>query len=275
MTTEPAGAEIVLVGGGNMGRAMLDGWLAGGAAAASIVVVEPDAANAALVAARGVAVVPDPHRLEPLQTPAVVVVAVKPAVVDMLLPAYAPFAGHGAAVLSIAAGKTTARLSLGLGEQAAIIRAMPNTPASIRRGITVAYANAYVSQTQHARCEELLAAIGAVVWIEEEGLLDAVTAVSGSGPAYVFLLAEELARAGVEAGLPSDLAERLARETVVGAGALLSHSPLTAGTLRANVTSPGGTTAAALAVLMADDGLQPLLTRAVTAATRRAGELAG
>ncbi|MCW5703613.1 MAG: pyrroline-5-carboxylate reductase, partial [Bradyrhizobium sp.] len=155
-----------------------------------------------------------------------------------------------------------------------VVRAMPNTPAAIGRGITVAVPAGNVSAAQRATADALLRAIGAVEWVTDEKLMDAVTAVSGSGPAYVFLLAEELARAGVEAGLPAELAEKLARETVAGSGELLHRSDLPAATLRQNVTSPGGTTQAALEVLMAGDGLKPLMIRAVAAATKRSIELA-
>jgi pyrroline-5-carboxylate reductase len=157
---------------------------------------------------------------------------------------------------------------------AAMVRAMPNTPAAIGRGITVAVAAPEVGPAQRALAQALLAATGAVEWVEEEALMDAVTAVSGSGPAYIFLLAEALARAGVAAGLPEGLAARLARETVSGSGELLHRSPHDPATLRQNVTSPGGTTAAALDVLMAPDGLQPLLSKAIAAAARRSRELA-
>jgi pyrroline-5-carboxylate reductase len=158
---------------------------------------------------------------------------------------------------------------------AAVVRAMPNTPAAIGRGITVAVPNAHVSNAQRALVHELLSAVGAVEWVSDEGLMDAVTALSGSGPAYVFLLAETMARAGCLAGLPQVLAERLARATVAGSGELMSRSSLEPATLRQNVTSPGGTTAAALGILMADEGLQQLMTKAVTAATQRSRELAG
>ena len=152
---------------------------------------------------------------------------------------------------------------------------MPNTPAAIARGITVAVPSTHVGAAQRELANRLLMATGAVEWIADEALMDAVTAVSGSGPAYVFLLAESLARAGAAAGLPADLAERLARATVAGSGELLHLSPLPASTLRENVTSPGGTTAAALAVLMGEQGLDPILQKAVAAATRRSRELAG
>lgn len=268
-------AAIILAGCGNMGAALLDGWLQHGILPAAIRVVEPDPTNAARVAARGVAVVADPDALGAEPIPDIIVLAVKPQRIDALLSAYARFVTEGAAVLSIAAGKTVAGLNHGLGGAAAVVRAMPNTPASIGCGITVACANGRVSPEQRANCDELLNCVGSVLWLDDEGLLDAVTAVSGSGPAYVFLLAECLARAGENVGLPAEVAARLARETVAGAGAMLSRSPLPPDTLRENVTSPGGTTAAALSVLMADDGLRPLLTRAVAAAARRSGELAG
>jgi pyrroline-5-carboxylate reductase len=175
-------------------------------------------------------------------------------------------------VVSIMAGTTMKALQEVCG--GAVVRAMPNTPAAIGRGITVAVAAGNVSAGQRATADALLRATGAVEWVNDEALMDAVTAVSGSGPAYVFLLAEELARAGVAAGLPEALATRLARETVAGSGELLHRSDLPSATLRQNVTSPGGTTAAALEVLMAKDGLQPLMTRAIAAATARSKELA-
>ena len=266
-------AAIVLVGCGNMGGALLSGWLDQGVAAGAITVVEPEESRARLAVQRGVTVAADARAIA---TPDAVVLAVKPQIVEAILAAYAGFAAAGSAFLSIVAGKPTAALATGLGEGAAVVRAMPNTPAAVRRGISVACANAATSARQKALCGELLAAVGSVLWVDDETLLDPVTAVSGSGPAYVFLLAECLARAGEEAGLPADLAERLARETVAGAGELLARSDLSAETLRRNVTSPGGATAAALSVLMAEDvGLPPLLSRAVAAASRRSRELAG
>jgi pyrroline-5-carboxylate reductase len=175
-------------------------------------------------------------------------------------------------VVSIMAGATIASISGVCG--GAVVRAMPNTPAAIGRGITVAVAAGNVSAAQRTVADALLRATGAVEWVDDETLMDAVTAVSGSGPAYIFLLAEELARAGVEAGLPAELATRLARETVAGSGELLRRSEASSATLRQNVTSPGGTTAAALEVLMGPDGMQPLMIRAIAAATRRSKELA-
>jgi pyrroline-5-carboxylate reductase len=183
--------------------------------------------------------------------------------------------GKGTLALSIMAGRTLGNLQAALAPGTAIVRAMPNTPAAIGRGITVACPNAQVTARQRKQATGLLAAIGSVEWVKDERLIDAVTAVSGSGPAYVFLLAEAMAQAGCAAGLPAALATKLARETVAGAGELLHRSPLDAATLRQNVTSPGGTTAAALEVLMGPAGFEALLTEAIAAATRRSRELAG
>ena len=268
------GGRLVLVGCGKMGGALLGGWLDRGWAAADISVVEPDAASAEHLKEKwGIAAVADPGELDPgAET---VVFAVKPQVMADMVHAYRPFAVGGAVFLSIAAGTPTAFLKGFLGADAAIVRAMPNTPAAVGRGITVLCANPHVTADQRAACTNLLAAVGETAWTEDEGDMDAVTAVSGSGPAYVFLLIECLAEAGVAAGLGADLAARLARATVAGAGELARLSDDPAATLRQNVTSPGGTTAAALDVLMAGDGLQPLMTRAVAAATARGRELAG
>jgi pyrroline-5-carboxylate reductase len=265
---------VVLVGCGNMGGALLHGWLERGIPASSITVVEPDQMRARAAKGRSVAVVADAADLKS-PPPNVVVLAVKPQSVEVVAPQYARFAAVGAVVLSIAAGRTIAGLVACLSPRAAVVRAMPNTPAAVRRGVTVACANAAVDATQRAVCQDLLAAVGAVLWIDDETLMDAVTAVSGSGPAYVFLLAECLAQAGIDAGMPAEMARRLARETVVGSGELLAQSDAAPEVLRRDVTSPGGTTAAGLAVLMADGGLQDLLSRAVGAAARRSRQLAG
>ncbi len=273
--TEPAMAKaetLVLVGCGQMGSAMLRGWLARGAAA-KFIVIEPAGAPAELAAAAGVTSHRSADELPDQLTPDAVVFAVKPQIIDEVLPAYRRWARPQTLFLSIAAGKTIAGISRHLGD-AAIIRTMPNTPAAIGRAITVACANPRVTAGQRRLAEALLAAIGDSAWVEDEALLDAVTAVSGSGPAYVFLLIEALAEAGERVGLPSDLALRLARETVAGSGELARLSPDSPARLRENVTSPGGTTRAALDVLMADDGLARLLERAVAAATARSRELA-
>lgn len=262
---------ILLIGCGKMGGALLAGWLRQGIAAADIAVVEPNPAPELPAGIRHV----DAAAAVPAEfSPALVMFAVKPQVLDEVVPAYRDYAAKGACFLSIAAGKTIATLNTLLGGSAAVIRAMPNTPAAVGAGITVACANAAVSDAQRAFCETLLTAVGEVGWVEDEALIDAVTAVSGSGPAYVFLLTECLAAAGEKAGLDADLAARLALATVAGSGALMQQSPEAPSQLRRNVTSPNGTTQAALDVLMAPDGLAPLMDRAVAAAARRARELA-
>ena len=255
-----------------MGSAMLEGWLALGLAPERIAVIEPQPTGEITAWARhGLRLNPTPGAVGDV---AAVVVAVKPQTAPEVMPALAPFAGASTVVVSIMAGRTLHFLD-GALPGAALVRAMPNTPAAIGRGITVAVANARVSAAQRELVHALLSAVGAVEWVGDEALMDAVTALSGSGPAYVFLLAEEMAKAGAAAGLPPALAATLARATVAGAGELLHRSPLDAATLRQNVTSPGGTTAAALDVLMARDGIEPLLTKAIAAATKRSRELAG
>jgi pyrroline-5-carboxylate reductase len=261
---------IVLAGAGKMGGAMLSGWLAQGLDAKRVVAIEPyPSDDIRALAARGVRLNPSPKDAGNITA---LVVALKPQAFREAGPALRPFAGPSTLVVSIMAGMTIASITEVCGGY--VVRAMPNTPAAIGRGITVAVAATNVSSAQRAAADSLLRATGSVEWVEDEALMDAVTAVSGSGPAYVFLLAEELARAGVEAGLPEELASRLAHETVAGSGELLHRSDLSAATLRQNVTSPGGTTAAALEVLMGPEGMQSLLTRAVAAATRRSKELA-
>jgi pyrroline-5-carboxylate reductase len=263
---------LVLVGAGKMGGAMLEGWLALGLAADKIAVLEPQpTSDIAALAGRGLRLNPAPRDIGEA---AAIVVAVKPQTAPEAMPALAPFVGGSTVTVSIMAGRTL-RFLEGALPRAALVRAMPNTPAAIGRGITVAVANARVSPPQRELVHALLSAVGAVEWVEDEALMDAVTAVSGSGPAYVFLLAEAMARAGAAAGLPPALAATLARATVAGSGELLQRSPLDAASLRQNVTSPGGTTAAALDVLMGKDGLEPLMTGAIAAATKRSRELAG
>jgi pyrroline-5-carboxylate reductase len=262
---------VVLAGAGKMGGAMLTGWLAQGIDPRRIAVIDPQITDDVRAAvAKGV-------RLNPTAREAgavvALVLAVKPQLFREAGSALRPFLSPGTLVVSIMAGTTIAAIAEVCG--GAVVRAMPNTPAAIGRGMTVAVPAKSVTADQCALTDALLRATGAVEWIDNETLMDAVTAVSGSGPAYVFLLAEELARAGVAAGLPPALAATLARETVTGSGELLHRSTLDAATLRQNVTSPGGTTAAALGVLMGPDGLQALMTRAVAAATQRSKELAG
>jgi pyrroline-5-carboxylate reductase len=261
---------IVLAGAGKMGGALLSGWLARGLDAGDVAVVEPHpSSEISALTARGIRINPPSQDVGSV---AALVVAVKPQVFREAGPALRPFVGANTLVLSIMAGTTIAAISEVCG--GSVVRAMPNTPAAIGRGITVAVPGSTVGTGQRAMADALLRATGTVEWIDDEALMDAVTAVSGSGPAYVFLLAEELAHAGVEAGLPAALATTLARETVSGSGELLRRSELSSATLRRNVTSPGGTTAAALEVLMGTDGMRSLLTRAVAAATERSKQLA-
>jgi pyrroline-5-carboxylate reductase len=263
---------LVLVGAGKMGSALLTGWLGLGLDLKKLIVIEPQPSRELIaLKRRGL-------RLNPAATKgtaaAVIVLAIKPQTAPAALPGLVPLLGQKTLVVSIMAGRTINFLER-LMPKAAIVRAMPNTPAAIGRGITVACANSKVTAAQRTIAHTLLVATGAVEWVNDEGLMNAVTAVSGSGPAYVFLLAETLAQAGVAAGLPSALADKLARATVAGAGELLHRSELDASALRTNVTSPGGTTAAALDVLMGDGGLEKLMTKAVSAATKRGRDLAG
>lgn len=261
---------IVLAGAGKMGGAMLSGWLAQGVAPSSIAIVDPVPSDEIkALTARGVRLNAAPSEIGDV---AVLVLAVKPQMFREAGPQLHPLVKPSTLVVSIMAGTPAATLKEVCG--GTVVRTMPNTPAAIGRGITVAVAAEAIAPAQRAIVDALLRATGGVEWVDDEALMDAVTAVSGSGPAYVFLLAEELARAGVAAGLPAGLAARLARETVAGSGELLHRSDLDAATLRQNVTSPGGTTAAALGVLMGDDGFRPLLARAVAAATARSRELA-
>jgi pyrroline-5-carboxylate reductase len=263
---------LVLAGAGNMGGAMLAGWLERGLDPRRILVQDPGPPPAvtALLAKHDIQ-----HR--PVLTldapPAVLLVAVKPQVMEAVFPPLARQVGPETVVLSVAAGRTIASFARHLPAATAIVRSIPNTPASVGRAITAAVANGHVGAKQRELCDGLLRAIGSVVWVEDEAQIDAATAVSGSGPAYVFLLAECLAEAGRKAGLPAALAGELARWTVAGAGELLHRSQLPAAELRRQVTSPNGTTHAALQVLMAEGGLQPLLDAAVAAAARRSKEL--
>lgn len=266
--------SLVLIGAGKMGGAMLEGWLRIGMNPAGISLVDPNPSDemVALAGAKGMAVNPSADSIAPTE---VLVLATKPQMLDTAAPAVQAFIQPKTLVISVLAGKTLGDLAARLPNANALIRAMPNLPAAVQRGATGAAAGAGVSSAQRAMADALLSSTGIVEWLESETLIDAVTAVSGSGPAYVFYLVECMAAAGVAAGLPADVAGRLARATVEGAGELLHQSPLPPATLRQNVTSPAGTTAAALAVLMADDGMKPLLHQAVAAAKRRAEELSG
>lgn len=262
--------SLVLAGAGKMGGAMLSGWLDGGLDPERVTIIEPYPSDDTRgFGARGVHLNPEMKRIG---TADVLVLAVKPQMFRDAGPQLRSMVGATTLVVSIMAGTPIAAISEICGGR--VIRAMPNTPAAIGRGITVAVPANDVSSDQRAVTDALLRGTGSVEWVDDEALMDAVTAVSGSGPAYVFLLAEEMARAGVAAGLPEALATKLARETVAGSGELLHRSDLSSAVLRQNVTSPGGTTAAALEVLMGANGFQPLLTKAIAAATKRSKELA-
>jgi pyrroline-5-carboxylate reductase len=253
----------------------LHGWLARGLAARDAFVVEPDAGIRARTRAQhDVMAVAEAKALPADLAPRALVFAVKPQAMASVLPAYRSLVERGAVVLSIAAGTAIARFEAAFGERTPIVRAMPNTPAAIGQGVTALFANVHVSPSQKQLCSALMAAVGAVHWIDDEEQMHAITAMSGGGPAYVFLLIETLAKAGVAAGLPEHLAWPLARATVAGSGALAARSEEPVEVLRQNVTSPGGTTQAALAVLMAADGIQQLFDRAIAAGTRRSHELA-
>jgi pyrroline-5-carboxylate reductase len=263
--------KLLLVGCGKMGGAMLDGWLSRGLSPADVLVAEP--VEALRPGKPGLRTVASTSQIA--ETPEIVVLAVKPQTMDAVLPDLRRFADAGAVFLSIAAGKTLKYFAGHLGAAARVVRAMPNTPAAVRQGITVACASRDVTAAQRKRCQELLEAVGEALWVEDENLMDPVTALSGSGPAYVFLLVEAMAAAGAKLGLTPEMAMQLARATVAGSGELLRQSSDPAAQLRVNVTSPGGTTAEALKVLMAADGIQPVFDKALAAATRRSKELAG
>lgn len=267
-------SQLLLAGCGKMGGALLDGWLEGGWNPADIHVIEPDAERAEGLRSKGVSAYESLGGHATHLDPALVLLAVKPQIMDAVVPAFRPFASGKTVFLSIAAGKTIKYFEDRLGD-AAIVRSMPNTPAAIGRGITVCVPNAAVGPDQQRLCHDLLSAVGEVHWVDDEALLDPVTALSGGGPAYVFLLVEVLRDAGIDMGLAPDLASRLARVTVSGAGELLARSSEPADQLRRNVTSPGGTTAEALKVLMQDEAWPNLARKAIRAATQRSRELAG
>ena len=263
-----ANERIVVVGFGNMGQALVRGWLAKGRQPSNIRIVDPAAAARAVARDLGIAVEDGVGAVD------VVVLAVKPNQLADILPRCGAAARAGAVFLSIAAGKSLAEIGRGLSADAAIVRAMPNTPAAIGRGMTALVANAAASRAQRALCGELLAAVGSVAWLDEERHMDAVTAVSGSGPAYVFLFIECLEQAAIELGLDAGLAKQLALATVAGAGTYAADAREAAAELRRRVTSPNGTTQAALEVLMAEPGMRDLLVRATRAAAERSRELA-
>lgn len=268
---------ILLVGCGKMGSALLEGWFKRGLNPVDVMIVEPAGRPAVKLCDkhRALTVLTSSDQIPRDFNPDVVMFAVKPQVSDGIVPQYARFTRQHPVFLSILAGKTVAFFKSHLGADASVVRAMPNTPAAVGKGISALFSAPEVTPEQKRICDVLMSAVGQVVWLDHEQQMDGVTAVSGSGPAYVFLLAEVLAQAGQDAGLPPAMAEQLARATIAGSGALLEQSSDAAATLRQNVTSPNGTTAAALHVLMTDQRLQKLVHDAVQAAARRSKELSG
>ena len=273
--------NLLLIGCGKMGGALLSGWLANGWPKTGVCIVEAHTPTREAWAQQGLTAVADPLEIPAEFIPAAVLIAVKPQALDLALP---PVARRIAAlcgakpplVISIVAGKPIAAFEAAFGKHAPVLRVMPNTPAAVGRGISGLYANPGVTKAQKGLGQTLLGAVGQVVWLDDEDQIHAVTALSGSGPAYVFHLVEAMAKGGVALGLPPEVAMTLARATVVGAGELMHRSPDDAATLRVNVTSPGGTTAAALDVLMhPGEGFPELLPRALAEAARRSRELAG
>ncbi|MBL70844.1 MAG: pyrroline-5-carboxylate reductase [Rhodobiaceae bacterium] len=266
------GQKLLLVGCGKMGSALLQGWLNAGLEAAQFYVQEPnpDAALADL----GVHLNVDIGALQEA-APSVNILAIKPQLAVDILPSIALLAAPETLVISLMAGVSINTMSDLLGGEAAFVRTMPNTPAAIGAGMTALYASSGTQEDQKAAAEALLAAVGQTVWLDTEKALDAVTAISGSGPAYLFHMVEALAAAGVNLGLQQDMAEQLAMQTIIGSASMLREDEADPRQLRVNVTSPGGTTEAALDVLMGDTGgLVDLMRRATQAAAARAGELA-
>ena len=265
-------SQLFLVGAGKMGGALLEGWVDQGIDPHQVTVLDPalGTGGGALIEERQITINPD---LQAQDNAEVIVLAVKPQIMDQVLPTLQPLIHDQVLVISIAAGVSLASLARHLGETTAIVRAMPNTPAAVGSGMSVAVSNAQVTPAQKALAEELLRAVGEVDWIDDELLMDAVTAVSGSGPAYVFLLVECMAAAGKKLGLEPELAMRIARQTVIGSGELMRRSPAEAAALRRDVTSPGGTTEAALKVLRHEDAMEKLMGRAIEAAAKRSAEL--
>lgn len=264
--------SVLLIGAGRMGSALLKGWIAKGIGPVIVVEPKPSAALKSLAKSKKITLAAAPSAVKAKKL-AVCVVAIKPQVLKSEAPILADFAKGGALMISIAAGTDTKHLFLAWGAKAHIVRAMPNTPGAIGQGITGLYAAKGVSAAGKKTADRLLSALGETLWVAQENLIDSVTAVSGSGPAYLFLMAEAMTEAGIAEGLPRAQAEKLARATVAGAGALLAADKSSAAALREAVTSPGGTTAAALDVLMAKDGLSALMKRAIHAARKRAEEL--
>ncbi len=260
---------ILLVGGGRMGSALLTGWREQGLTSAIVIDPSPEAQK---LAGGDISVFSSAAEIPHGFTPEAVILAVKPQAAAAALPAYARFANH-AVFISIMAGKTLHAIAAMLGCKTAIIRAMPNTPAAVRQGFTVAVANSHASEADQALATTLLEAAGKIAWVTEESLLDPVTAISGGGPAYVFLLTELMEQAAIAQGIQASLARDLARQTVIGSAALLAATDEDAAKLRIAVTSPAGTTERALAVLQADGAFPKIFLDAIEAATQRSRDL--
>ena len=266
--------KLVLIGAGKMGTAMLEGWLKAGVRGDQVVIFDPapPPETIGLIESHGITHSPTPDAVRGIE---VILLAIKPQMVDEVLPGLKALAREKPLVVSVVAGKTIAALKAHFGQDVPVIRTIPNTPSAVGRGITAMAPGNDVSDAQVELATALLTAIGEVVTVDDEGLIDAATAISGSGPAYIFYMTECLTEAGKALGLPDDVAVRLARATVAGAGELMRVTGTDAATLRQNVTSPKGTTYAALQVLMAGDGMEPLLRKATAAAEKRSRELAG
>jgi pyrroline-5-carboxylate reductase len=261
---------LLLLGCGNMGLALAEGWLSTGLPQSSLCIADPHPSDRARALGAAVHETP-PQALRPRA----IVLAVKPQVMDAALATIAPLVEDTTLILSIAAGATLAQLSRGLEGKGQIVRAMPNTPAAIGAGISAAFAAPAVEAENRALADNLLGAVGKVVWLEAEEQMAAVTALSGSGPGYIFYLVECLTRAGEMLGLKAELAQQLALETILGSAKLALHSGEDPATLRRQVTSPNGTTQAGLDVLMSENGLGKLIHHTLDAAAKRARELAG
>lgn len=264
---------LLLMGCGKMGGAMLDGWLASKMAVGGIVIVDPTG-TPQYQGRDEISIYRDANDVPANLNPQVIILAVKPQQMDQALAAYVKYVSDDTLFVSIAAGKTISYFESQLGGDAQIIRAMPNTPAAISQGITVLCPNAKVSAAQANLALDLLRAVGEAELVQDENMIDAVTALSGGGPAYVFHMIECMTQAGIEQGLPSGLSAKLALVTVAGAGQLALKSNDQPTQLRINVTSPGGTTFEALNVLMQEKGgLQDLMTQAIAAATAKSKAL--
>ncbi|UTW60120.1 pyrroline-5-carboxylate reductase [Kordiimonas sp. SCSIO 12603] len=267
---------LILVGCGHMGHAMALGWLSAGVSPEAIFVIDPALDSACLPGVATKRCVTSFEELPKGTLAKAVVLAVKPQVIDRVLPQVAGVVDKNSLVISVAAGVTLDQMQRGIEHECVLIRSMPNTPAAVGAGITGLTAREGIAAADKTLARELLSATGATVWIDSEDQMNAVTAVSGSGPAYVFYMVECMAAAGVRQGLPEDVAMALARQTIIGAGRLLAaDSDIEAAELRRRVTSPGGTTAAALNVLMQEEGLPDLMLKAIEAANKRGAELAG